>query len=71
VWSVGSFGSLGSALSARSRWSLLSDRSYDAVLGSREAHTCAGGLSAGQIMAAVALITLAGRRLEGRRRRRG
>ena len=46
IWSVGSFASYGSTLSARSRWSALSDRSDDAVLGSREAHTRAGGLRA-------------------------
>ena len=69
LWSVGSFASVGSALSARSRWSFLSDRSYDAVQGSRDAHTRACGLSATQLMAAVAVIALAGRRLEARRRR--
>jgi hypothetical protein len=65
---VGSFASVGSALSARSRWSLLSDRSYDAVQGSRDAHTRALGLRATQILAGVAAIALAGRVLEARRR---
>jgi hypothetical protein len=71
LWSLGSFASVGSALSARSRWSLLSDRSYDAVQGSRDAHTRALGLRATQILALAAAAALAGRRLEGCRRRRG
>jgi hypothetical protein len=68
AWSVGSFASFGSVLSARSRWSLLSDRSYDAVRGSGDAHTRAGPLSAVHLAAGLAVIVLAGRRLEARRR---
>jgi hypothetical protein len=55
-------------LSTRSRWSVLSDRSYGAVLASREAHTRAGGLSAAQLAAAALAVAVVGHRIEARRR---
>jgi len=50
-----------------SRWSVLSDRSYGAVLASREAHTRAGGLSAAQLAAAALAVAVVGHRIEARR----